>query len=133
MSGPLGIEFDGALHHVTARANRGEAIREDDGNRWLFVDGLGDVVDSFDRRRRRGYVDNPLPRVPHIPTAQQQIFPHKFNGRPQSRPHFTPNPGPRRELRMTAIEARGGVFASTEMTPCHWLSLIDNLGWRHER
>ena len=50
MSRPLGIEFPGAFFHVIARDDRGEAICEDDGDRRLFVDGLGDVVDSFDRR-----------------------------------------------------------------------------------
>ena len=49
MSRPLGIEFPGAFYHVNARGDRREAICEDDGDRRLFADGLGDVVDSFDR------------------------------------------------------------------------------------
>ncbi len=47
MSRPLRIEFPGALYHVTARGNRREAIYEDDKDRRLFLDGLGDVVDRF--------------------------------------------------------------------------------------
>jgi REP element-mobilizing transposase RayT len=48
MSRPLRIEFPGAFYHVTARGNRREAIYEDDGDRRLFLDVLGDVVESFD-------------------------------------------------------------------------------------
>ena len=47
MSRPLRIEFPGAFYHVTARGNRREAIYEDDGDRRLFFDVLGDVVENF--------------------------------------------------------------------------------------
>ncbi len=47
MSRPLRIEFAGALYHVTARGNRREAIYEDDADRRLFLDVLGDVVERF--------------------------------------------------------------------------------------
>ena len=47
MSRPLRIEFPGALYHVTARGNRREAIYEDDGDRRLFLEVLGEVVENF--------------------------------------------------------------------------------------
>ncbi len=47
MSRPLRIEFPGALYHVTARGNRCEAIYEDDGDRRLFLEVLGEVVKNF--------------------------------------------------------------------------------------
>lgn len=44
MARPLRIEFPGALYHVTARGDRGEAIYEDDADRRLFLGVLGAVV-----------------------------------------------------------------------------------------
>jgi hypothetical protein len=31
-----------------------------------------------------GYVDNSLRELPHIPTAQQQLYLNKFEGRPKA-------------------------------------------------
>lgn len=47
MSRPLRIEFPHALYHITARGDRQEAIYEDDTDRWLFLDILGDTVADF--------------------------------------------------------------------------------------
>jgi len=44
MARPLRIEYEGALHHVTSRGNRQEAIFEDDKDRQKFLEILGDVV-----------------------------------------------------------------------------------------
>jgi REP element-mobilizing transposase RayT len=50
MARPLRIEFPGAHYHVTARGNRRQAIYEDDADRRLFLDVLGDVFEAFDWR-----------------------------------------------------------------------------------
>jgi len=50
MSRPLRIEFPGALYHVTARGNRGDAIFDDDANPRLFLTVLGGVVETFNWR-----------------------------------------------------------------------------------
>ena len=47
MSRPLRIEFPHALYHITARGDRQEAIYEDDADRRLFLDILGDTVADF--------------------------------------------------------------------------------------
>ncbi len=47
MARPLRIEFPGALYHITSRGDRREPIFEDDGDRKLFLDTLGDVVTRF--------------------------------------------------------------------------------------
>jgi len=47
MARPLRIEFAGALYHVTARANRREAIYEDDEDRQMFLSTLAEVVERF--------------------------------------------------------------------------------------
>jgi REP element-mobilizing transposase RayT len=47
MSRPLRLEFPHALYHVTARGDRQEPIYEDDTDRRLFLDILGDVVADF--------------------------------------------------------------------------------------
>jgi len=47
MARPLRIEFPGALYHVTARGDRREDIFEDDEDRSLFLDTLGDVTRRF--------------------------------------------------------------------------------------
>ncbi len=47
MARSLRIEYPGALYHVTARRNRGEAIYLDDGGRRAFLDILGEVVAHF--------------------------------------------------------------------------------------
>lgn len=47
MSRPLRIEFPHALYHVTARGDRQEAIYEDDLDRRLFLEILGEVVADF--------------------------------------------------------------------------------------
>jgi REP element-mobilizing transposase RayT len=47
MSRPLRIEFPNALYHVTARGDRREDIFEDDEDRTLFLETLGEVIDQF--------------------------------------------------------------------------------------
>lgn len=47
MSRPLRLEFPHALYHVTARGDRQEAIFEDDTDRHLFLEILGDAVADF--------------------------------------------------------------------------------------
>ncbi len=47
MSRPLRLEFPHAFYHVTARGNRQEAIYEDDLDRRLFLEILGDTVADF--------------------------------------------------------------------------------------
>lgn len=47
MSRPLRIEFHGALYHITARGDRREPIYEDDEDRALFMNILGQVVADF--------------------------------------------------------------------------------------
>ena len=44
MARPLRIEFAGALYHVTSRGDGQEAIFLDDDDRYLFLDGLAEVV-----------------------------------------------------------------------------------------
>ncbi len=39
MSRPLRLEFPGAVYHVTARGNAGQAIFADDADRVRFLDG----------------------------------------------------------------------------------------------
>ncbi len=41
---PVRIEFPGALYHVTSRGNRREAIYEEDADRELFLEILGQVI-----------------------------------------------------------------------------------------
>lgn len=47
MSRPLRIEFPNALYHVTARGDRREDIFEDDEDRKLFLETLGEVIAQF--------------------------------------------------------------------------------------
>ncbi len=47
MARSLRIEYPGALYHLTARGNRGEAIYLDDGDRRAFLDILGEVIEHF--------------------------------------------------------------------------------------
>jgi len=47
MSRPLRLEFPHALYHVTARGDRREAIYEDDADRRLFLDILGETATDF--------------------------------------------------------------------------------------
>jgi putative transposase len=47
MSRPLRIEFPNALYHVTARGDRREDIFEDDEDRKLFLETLGEVIGQF--------------------------------------------------------------------------------------
>lgn len=47
MSRPLRIEFPNALYHVTARGDRREDIFDDDEDRKLFLETLGEVIDQF--------------------------------------------------------------------------------------
>ena len=46
MARPLRIEFPGALYHVTSRGNARQPIFLDDGDRHIFLDRLGEVVES---------------------------------------------------------------------------------------
>lgn len=47
MSRPLRLEFAGAIYHLTARGNARLPIFEDDQDREVFLDLLGDVVEHF--------------------------------------------------------------------------------------
>ena len=40
MAGPLRIEYDGALYHITSRGNNRGAIFRNDSDRALFLDTL---------------------------------------------------------------------------------------------
>ncbi len=44
MARPVRIEFPGALYHVTSRGNRREVIYEEDADRELFLEILGQVI-----------------------------------------------------------------------------------------
>ena len=47
MARPLRIEYAGALYHVTSRGDRQEAIFEDDQDRTVFLNVLGEVISRF--------------------------------------------------------------------------------------
>ena len=47
MSRPLRIELPDALHQVTARGDRREAIFEDDEDRQIFLSILAQVVNQY--------------------------------------------------------------------------------------
>ncbi len=47
MARPLRIEFAGALYHITSRGDRRDAIFLEDGDRELWLDGLGQVCKRF--------------------------------------------------------------------------------------
>lgn len=47
MARPLRLEFASALYHITSRGDRREAIYEDDQDRMLFLDILGEVVERL--------------------------------------------------------------------------------------
>lgn len=47
MSRPIRIEFSNALYHVTARGDRREDIFEDDEDRKMFLETLGEVIAQF--------------------------------------------------------------------------------------
>ena len=47
MARPLRVEFDGAIYHVTSRGNAREDIFDDDGDRKVFLEVLGKVVNRF--------------------------------------------------------------------------------------
>jgi len=47
MARPLRVEFDGAIYHVTSRGNAREDIFDDDGDRKVFLECLGKVVNRF--------------------------------------------------------------------------------------
>lgn len=47
MARPIRIEFSGALYHVTTRGDRREAIYENDDDRRMFLEVLGQVVADF--------------------------------------------------------------------------------------
>jgi len=48
MSRPLRIEFPGAVYHLTARGDRREPIFEDDADRELLLDLVGQTLERFD-------------------------------------------------------------------------------------
>ncbi|MBB5204717.1 hypothetical protein HNQ51_002031 [Inhella inkyongensis] len=48
MSRPLRIEFPGAIYHLTSRGDRREPIFEDDGDRELLLDIVGQTLERFD-------------------------------------------------------------------------------------
>ncbi len=50
MARPLRIEFDGAVYHVMARGNGGDAVFRDDEDRRVLLSVLGEVCASFDWR-----------------------------------------------------------------------------------
>jgi len=45
---PLRIEFPGAVYHITSRGDRREAIFEDDGDRALLLNVVGQMLLRFD-------------------------------------------------------------------------------------
>ncbi len=47
MARPIRIEFAGALYHITARGDRCEAVFDDDTDRRMFLELLGQVVGQF--------------------------------------------------------------------------------------
>jgi REP element-mobilizing transposase RayT len=47
MARPLRLEFEGAVYHLTARGNAGQAIFLNDNDRQRFLDALSEVVDRF--------------------------------------------------------------------------------------
>jgi REP element-mobilizing transposase RayT len=47
MARPLRIEYPGALYHVTSRGNAREPIFIEDADRHVFLDRLGEVVESY--------------------------------------------------------------------------------------
>jgi REP element-mobilizing transposase RayT len=47
MARPLRLEFEGAVYHLTARGNAGQAIFLDDNDRQRFLDALSEGVDRF--------------------------------------------------------------------------------------
>jgi len=47
MARPLRVEFDGAIYHVTSRGNARADIFDDDGDRKVFLETLGKVVNRF--------------------------------------------------------------------------------------
>ena len=51
MTHPLRIEFEGGLHHVTARENRQEAIFVCNDDREAFLKLLGKVITLLDMPR----------------------------------------------------------------------------------
>ena len=44
MARPLRLEFPNALYHVTSRGDRREDIYEDDVDREIFLQTLGNVI-----------------------------------------------------------------------------------------
>ena len=48
MARPLRIEFPGAVYHITSRGDRREAIFEDDGDRALLLNVVGQMLLRFD-------------------------------------------------------------------------------------
>ena len=47
MARPLRLEFPNALYHITSRGDRRERIYDDDEDRVIFLDQLGQVVSNF--------------------------------------------------------------------------------------
>jgi len=47
MARPWRIEYEGAYYHVLSRGNEGRDIFNDDKDRTLFIDTLGEVSDRF--------------------------------------------------------------------------------------
>lgn len=47
MARPLRIEFTNALYHVTSRGDRQEPIFEDNGDRFMFLATLGEVIERY--------------------------------------------------------------------------------------
>ncbi len=68
MSRPLRIEYPGALTHVTSPGNARADIVAGDGDRRLFLDVLGAVVERFARIRHAWCLmddhDHPLVETP---------------------------------------------------------------------
>ena len=47
MARPLRVESDGAIYHVTSRGNAREDMFDEDGDRRVFLEILGMVVNRF--------------------------------------------------------------------------------------
>ena len=46
MARPIRIEYPGAVYHVMARGNHGQAVFEDDADRTRFLETLGEACEK---------------------------------------------------------------------------------------
>jgi len=81
MARPLRIEYEGALYHLTSRGDRRETIFEDDQDRRLFLNILGDVIDQM-QWKCHGYclMDNHYHLIIETPEANLSKGMRQLNG-----------------------------------------------------